>query len=337
MPPPEPTTPRRAAGQPLAARLERTVRKLSTLEGPWPEGESHEGERHIWQPAQLREAARWVEAEFRSEGYPVQREEYEVTRTGAPVRVWNLVAEVRGTTRPEEILVVGAHYDSRVGMLTPRTHGPPRPWLTGTPGANDNASGVAVLLALARTFAGHPQARTLRFVAFVNEEPPFFQQDDMGSVVHARRAHQRGDKIIGMLALETLGYYTALPETQRYPFPTFWRFPTTGDFVSFLSTSGSSEFTQQAAALYPEHQPGGSMPRVIPLSLVAVVDQIAWSDDWSFTREGYPAFCVTDTAHQRYVCYHRACDTAEKLSYDKMAGISRGLEVVLRALANPAP
>jgi hypothetical protein len=334
-PPPAPTIPKAVRGDALAARLERTVRTLSTLRSPWRNGEIHEGERHVWQPAQLLRAAEWIEGELRACGYDVRREKYQVTRTGSPVEVWNLIAEQRGDELPAEYLIVGAHYDSRVGMLTPRTHGPPRPWLTGTPGANDNASGVAVMLALAREFAGHPQQRTLRFVAFTNEEPPFFQQDDMGSVVHARGCRQRGENVQGMISLETLGYYTDLADTQRYPFPNLQSLPTTGDFVGFLSTWKSRRFATWAESTYPYKETGEAGPRVVGVSIPAFIPQIAWSDDWSFTREGYDAFCVTDTAHQRYYCYHRTCDTAEKLSYGKMAGITRGLTQMLKCLANP--
>jgi Zn-dependent M28 family amino/carboxypeptidase len=333
-PPPEPTIPKRTAGDALATRLERTVRKLSTLKSPWTEGENHEGERHVWQPAQLRAAAEWIEGEFRGMGYEVRRENYTVPVRGQPVPVWNIIVERRGKARADEWLVVGAHYDTKVGMLTPRSHGPPRPWLTGTPGANDNASGVAVLLALAREFAGRPQERSVRFVAFTNEEPPFFQTDEMGSSVHARGCRARGENVLGMISLETLGYYTDLADTQRYPFPKLSDLPTTGDFVGFVSNQGSRRFLGKAAAAYPFREPGRAEPRILAMSIPGIIPQIAWSDDWAFTREGIPALAVTDTAHQRYGCYHRACDTAEKLNYGKMAHLARGMVKVIGTLAN---
>lgn len=327
VPPPQPKVPPTAVRTPLERQLARTVRHLSTLHvGEWPEGQSHPGERHIWQYAQLVAAAEWIEAEFRDAGYSVHREPYQVNGK----TVWNIIAERRGTELAGEIFVVGAHYDTRVAMDTPRTHGPPRPWRTGTPGANDNASGVAVVLALAREFAGKPQQRTLRFAMFVNEEPPFFRTDEMGSVVHVQGCKKRGEKIVGMISAETLGYYTEFPDTQRYPFPNVLGLPTTANYVSFISNFGSRRFLHLAASKYP----ADAQPPLVPLAIPEVIPQIAWSDDWSFTREGMQAIAVTDTAHQRYACYHCACDTAEKLDYHKMAGVTRGLVKVVVALAN---
>jgi Iap family predicted aminopeptidase len=114
---------------------------------------------------------------------------YEISLYGIEGReCYNLEAEITGSEKPDEIVIISAHYDS----------------LEGTPGANDNATGVAALLALARAFADSKPERTLRFVAFVNEEPPFFQSDDMGSFIYARRCRERNENVVAMLSLETI-------------------------------------------------------------------------------------------------------------------------------------
>jgi Zn-dependent M28 family amino/carboxypeptidase len=158
------------------------------------------GERNVARHArELAKAADYIDAELRAAGFTVRRQEYTVSGTTCA----NLEVEIQGTTRPEDIVIVGAHYDSVIG----------------TPGANDNGSGVAALLGLARRFAGHKIERTLRFVAFVNEEPPYFQTEEMGSLVYARRCRKRGEKVTAMLALETIGYYNDAPNSQNYPQP----------------------------------------------------------------------------------------------------------------------
>ena len=108
-----------------------------------------------------------------------------------------------GGLYPPPIIIIGAHYDS----------------VFGSPGANDNGTGVAAMLALARRFARAKPKQTLRFVAFVNEEPPYFLSGEMGSQVYARRCKERGDKISAMISLETIGYFSDAPGSQTYPSP----------------------------------------------------------------------------------------------------------------------
>src|SRR5687768_4929247 len=154
------------------------------------------GERNVWRYDNLQRAAEYIEGKFTRYGYEARRQTYEVSR----VPVSNIESSRTGTSHPDEIVLLGAHYDT----------------VSGCPGANDNGTGVAALLELSRRFAGVPQARTIRFVAFVNEEPPFFHTDTMGSVVHARAARARGDNIVAMMALETMGYYSTEKGSQTY-------------------------------------------------------------------------------------------------------------------------
>jgi Zn-dependent M28 family amino/carboxypeptidase len=224
----------------------------------------------------------------------------------------NIETEIRGS-RPE-IVVIGAHYDS----------------VFGSPGANDNASGVAALLALARRFAGKPAAQTLRFVAFVNEEPPYFQTEQMGSFVYASRCKARGDRIFAMISLETIGYFSDKPGSQSYPSPGLGAFyPRTGNFIGFVGNFGSRALVRRAIGLFREQgkvpSEGAALPSFIP--------GVAWSDQWSFWQCGYPAIMITDTAPFRYPHYHESTDTPDKLEYDRFALVVSGMEKVIAELA----
>src|SRR5262249_6861138 len=142
----------------------------------------------------------------------------------------NLEAEIHGTTHAEEIVVVGAHYDSALD----------------SPGADDNASGVAAILALARSFGRSQPARTLRFVAFANEEPPHFWTDDMGSLVYAKRSQRLQERLVAMLSVESVGFYTTAPASQRYPAGLGLLYPSTGDFVAFVGNMRSRPLVHEA-------------------------------------------------------------------------------------------
>jgi len=268
------------------------------------------GERNVRnRPAELTKATAYIESEIQKAGYKVDRQEYDVSG----VTCCNLAAEARGRTLPDEIVVIGAHYDTALG----------------TPGADDNTSGVAGVLALARRFAGHPSPRTIRFVAFVNEEPPWFQTDKMGSRVYARRCRQRGEKIVAMLSLEMLGYYSDAPDSQKYTPPLDKLYPSKGNFIGFIGNVGSRDLVHQAIGAFREGESFPSEGATLPESLPGV----GWSDHWSFWQEGYPAIMVTDTAIYRNPHYHCADDTPDKLDFDRMARVVRGLEKVAQRLA----
>jgi len=267
------------------------------------------GERNLFLPAKLDAATQYIRSAFGAFGYEVTEQEFTVE--GKTVR--NLAVELRGTSRPGEIVIVGAHYDS-VG---------------GCPGANDNASGVAAVLALARRAQQQDFARTVRFVAFVNEEPPFFTGDTMGSRVYARAARARKENIVAMLSLETIGYYSDAPKSQAYPAPFGLLYPDTGNFITFVSNYRSRALLHQVVAAFRENTPfpseGAAAPEWVP--------GVGWSDHWSFWKEGYPGVMVTDTAPFRYPHYHTPQDTPDKLDYPRMARVISGLSRVLDALA----
>ncbi len=222
-----------------AAELRRHVERLSATIG----------ERNVLRrPRGLTEAADYVEAQWARAGYKVARQEYDVSG----VTCCNLEGESRGSVQPEEIVIVGAHYDSAFG----------------SPGANDNASGVAAVIELAGRFAGRKTDRTLRLAAFVNEEPPYFQTEQMGSWVYARRCRQRGEKVVAMLSLETIGYYDESPGSQKYPPPFGLLYPSMGNFIGFVGNTRSGSLVRRAVGLFRQNEPfpseGGALPEAIP-------------------------------------------------------------------------
>lgn len=285
--------------QSLADDLRRDVTKLATDIGP----------RHVYAPAALNNARNWLHGELEAAGYSVTEQTYEADGEA----VANLIAELPGTATADRILVIGAHYDS----------------IPGCPAANDNGSGIAALLALARHFADAPQPLTLRFVAFVNEEPPWFHSELMGSYVYAKSCHDRGDDIIGMLALETMGYFDDQPGSQHYPKPVNLLYPDTGNFIAFVGNLSSDKLTRRTIQAFRHHATFPSEAATLP----AGIEGAGWSDHWSFWQFGYPAVMVTDTAPFRYPHYHLASDTPDKLDYERFARVVDGLAVTIRDLA----
>ncbi len=230
------------------------------------------GERNALHPEALAAAAAWIEAELRAAGYAPERE---TVSADGPERC-NVEAEHRGAGAPDEIVVGGAHYDSA----------------RGTPGANDDGTGVVALLALARSTAGEVTRRTVRFVAFVNEEPPYFATPRMGSAIYAARSAERREKITAMLSLEMLGGYDEREHSQHYPFPLDLFFPDHGDFIAFVGNVDSRALVRQSVGAF---RAGASFPSegaALPTGTTAA----DWSDHRSFWARGYPALMVTDTA-----------------------------------------
>jgi Zn-dependent M28 family amino/carboxypeptidase len=267
------------------------------------------GERNVVLYTGLVAAVEYLETALADLGYEVERQEYTV----AGKTCVNLAAEIPGTDLPEKIIVVGAHYDSVIHC----------------PGANDNGTGVAATLALARALKGSTPRRTVRFVLFVNEEPPYFQRAEMGSRVYAKACRERGENITAMFSLETIGYYSDEPGSQHYPPPLGLVYPSTGNFIAFVGNYGSRDLVRQAIGSFRRHaqfpSEGGAPPGFIP--------GIGWSDHWAFWKEGYDGVMVTDTAPFRYPHYHRDTDTPDRIDYERTARVVDGLEAVIAELA----
>ena len=268
------------------------------------------GERNVWRPEAMAAAAGYIQEILEGAGYTVNVQPF----TSRGLTVNNIEAALPGHGAADEIIVVGAHYDSVVDC----------------PGADDNASGVAALLELARLLAGSTLPRTVRFVAFANEEAPFFYGDEMGSNRYAIRAQAQDERIEAMLSLETMGYYTDEPRTQKYPFPFSYFYPDTGNFVGFVGNFFSRPLVRKAIGAFRATTAFPSEGVAAPSGM----EGIHWSDHWSFWQAGYPAIMVTDTAPFRYPHYHEASDTPQQIDYTGMARVTGGLAEVVGVLAS---
>jgi Zn-dependent M28 family amino/carboxypeptidase len=294
-----PLTPAESA---LAVTLRRDIHELA----------GKIGERNVVKHAELKQAADYVEAELCVAG-PVARQTYSADHRPCD----NLEVEIRGASAPGEIVVVGAHYDS----------------VRDCPGANDNASGVAGLLALARSLSKSAPARTLRLVAFVNEEPPHFRTDEMGSRVYAGRCKERGENVVAMLSLETIGCFSDEPESQKYPAPLGLFYPSQGNFIAFVGNFSSRSLVRRCVGVFRTQAAFPSEGAAVP----AFLPGVGWSDHESFWENGYPAVMVTDTAPFRYPHYHQKGDTPDKIDYERCARVVAGVERVVRDLAAITP
>ena len=268
------------------------------------------GERNLYRYAALEAAARYISTLFESIGYQPNLQSFKVQgRT-----VSNIEVVKAGTDRPDEIVVVGAHYDSVVG----------------SPGANDNATGVAGVLELARILRPQQLSRSVHFVAFVNEEPPYSYTNAMGSRRYAERAASTGERITAMLSLETIGYYSDEGDSQHYPFPFGHFYPDKGNFIGFVGNLQSRKLVRRAIASFRSHAQFPSEGLAAP----GWVTGIGWSDHWSFWKSGYSGIMVTDTALFRYPQYHSSADRPGIIVYDSFARVVHGLEGVVRDLAS---
>jgi Zn-dependent M28 family amino/carboxypeptidase len=278
----------------LADRLQTHVRYLA----------EETGERNAFRYASLEQARRYIESVFTRAEYQVRHDSYEISgRT-----YHNVIAELAGSEN--RVIVIGAHYDTA----------------PGTPGADDNASGVAALLELARSLRRFSPGPAIRWIAFTLEEPPYFGSALMGSRVHARKCRQRGERVAGMLSLEMLGYYCDLPGSQEYPLPFLsWLLPDRGNFIALAGNLRSWRLVRKVAGRMAKA--GG-----IPIEHVALpVPGAGLSDNRSFWEEGYPALMITDTAFFRNPHYHARSDLPETLDDARMAAVVRALEKAIRA------
>ena len=229
-------------------------------------------------------------------------------------RCFNLEITQSGTAQKDQILLIGAHYDT----------------VLGSPGANDNGSGVAALIELSRLFAGLELPMTVRFVAFVNEEPPFFATELQGSMVYAHMARRRGDDIRLMVCLETMGCYSDKPGSQSYPSLFKFFYPDRANFIGFVSNFRSWSAMRRLAAAFRR---GSDFP-LETTAMFPFVPGVSWSDHRSFWVQGFRAVMVTDTAFYRYPHYHAASDTPDRLDYSSLSRVTLGLHSALAELAD---
>lgn len=268
------------------------------------------GERNVVFFKNFHHAADFIETSFKDLGFKPKRQPF----NALGLTCYNIEIEILGKKNKDEILIIGAHYDSALN----------------SPGANDNATGVAALLHLARMFAKKEPSQTVRFVAFANEEAPFFRTPQMGSAVYAKRCKDHKENIIGMLCLETIGYFSDEEGSQRYPFPIGFLYPSIGNFIGFVSNISSRSLLKKAIALFRKHSHYPSQAGAFP----GFVPGIGWSDQWAFWQQGYQAIMITDTAPFRYPYYHTVQDTVDKIHYEHLTRVVMGLEKALTEFLN---
>lgn len=321
----------------LAELLKKDVNVLAEEIGP----------RNMANYESCKAAGTWIEKMFRDAGYQPMVQEYKVAKT-SPKSIsglasvlnysfhlpfssyWNnwpsasinrdkvyknISVELKGITKPEEIIVIGAHYDSAP--------------VNGCAGADDNASGIASVIELARQFSNKKFDRTIRFVAFANEEPPFFQTNGMGSYVYAKECKDKKENIVAMISMESIGYYSDKEDSQKYPPGLKYFYPRKGNFIALLGNRSSSKFVKYSAKFFRENvnypYESAALPQFVP--------GVSWSDQWAFWKFGYSAIMVTDTAPFRNKNYHHATDSLETLDFEKMAVVVDGVGKMLEDMS----
>ncbi len=288
---------------PLESEIARRSKELVTV---MAEGI---GERSIRTVENLNACADFIEATFEDLGYSVVSQHFEYRKI--PMR--NVIAELPGTESGGKVLVLGAHYDTVIGC----------------PGADDNATGVAALLELARLLKGKRFKHTIRFVAFANEESNGDGPELMGSYHYARSCHEAGDDLVGMISLEMLGSYSDEEGSQKYPFPFNLFYPSKGNFIGFVGNIDSGDFVRSVVGTFRAAVD-------FPAEGVAAPDRfqdINRSDHWGFWQFGYPALMATDTSNFRYEHLHTAEDTTEQVDFERMSRVIHGMLQVTEKLA----
>ncbi len=257
------------------------------------------GERHLWRDTSLDQSAEYIESVLTSLKYPVWRQTYPCYGKS----VSNLIAEKPGAG--EGLVILGAHYDT----------------VPGTPGADDNASAVAGLLELARLCQGMTYEKTLAFAAFANEEPPCFGSANMGSMVYARHLRSKGTRVVVMICLEMIGYFTE-KRIQNYPLPGMGLFyPREADYIGVVGNFRSRRYVTLVKRGIRKH----SSLNARSLTGPEFFGGINLSDHSSFWRHGYQGIMVTDTSFFRNRHYHQATDSIETLDFERMGEVVRGL------------
>lgn len=268
------------------------------------------GSRSVFEYEKLTAAGDYIADELRSMGYRPETQDYLYQdRTFR-----NIIVTIHGRKAPEEVIIIGAHYDT----------------VFSTPGADDNASGVAALLEMCRILRNDEPGRTLKLIFFTLEEPPIFRSPYQGSVVYARAARQRGEKITAMVCLEMIGYYSERKGDQGFPFPLMAAFySTTPNFIAVVGNIASRYLVGRVSQSL---RSTGTIA-VESLTAFGLIPGVDLSDHRSFWDEGYPAVMITDTAFYRNPNYHTGGDTIETLDFRYLSALLEALVKMARDLA----
>ncbi|HET6459976.1 MAG TPA: M28 family peptidase [Syntrophales bacterium] len=285
-------------------KLHRHVKELSAMIGS----------RSVHEYDNIEEAKEYIVSWLYSWGYTPLLQTY----TYKGKKYSNIIAQIEGVKNPGEIVVIGAHYDS--------AH--------GTPGADDNASGVAVLLEICRALRGYSPDKTLRLIFFVNEEPPLYTSHQMGSYVYAKYVKGIGENITGMICLEMVGYYSNEEGGQSFPLPFMSKiYPTTPNFVAVVGNLSSRGLVRQVRNSI---RAGSKIP-IETLTAMSFIPGVDFSDHRSFWKMGYPAVMITDTAFYRNPNYHTETDTINTLDFNRMTELLKGLVQTAQDLTSSPP
>ena len=267
------------------------------------------GIRHHDRGDSLSASADYIAKSFEKLGFKPRLQQFEFA--GVPMHNVEVIIPGRKLAK---YVVIGAHYDT----------------VPHTPGADDNASGVAALLELARRLIDTRPDCTICLVAFANEEDNGGAWEGMGSYAHARGLKERGIDVVGMISLEMLGYFDQSEGSQKYPFPFNLFYPTTGNFIGFVGNTKSADFVRFCLRQF-------RLAASVPSEGVAAPERfsdIARSDHWSYWQHDYPALMVTDTSNFRNPHLHTMQDTSDSLNFDSMTRVVKGIEAVVLKLAN---
>jgi Zn-dependent M28 family amino/carboxypeptidase len=246
----------------------------------------------------MEEAARYIFQELQKAGFTAWKEPFQWEGR------WfnNIVAEKKGLTSPDHLLILGAHYDT----------------VPGSPGADDNASAVAVLLEVAKQVQGAALSSSVRFVAFGLEEYGY-----VGSTYHAKRTRDRAEKIIGMISLEMLGFTGPKQKYPLYINPKF--FPNVGDFIGVVGNERSKGLLEEVRRVFKAFVPKLPSEFIVVPGNGEGLEEVRLSDHSPFWDQGYPALLVTDTAFLRNPNYHLPGDTMETLDFEFMRKVAVGV------------
>ncbi len=290
-----------------AARLEKDVRAFSERFRP-----------RDWEhPENLDRAAAYIKHELTAAGAVVTEQVFdfeEWDRRNKKVKrgpYRNVIASFGPETG--ERVVIGAHYDA----------------FGEYPAADDNASGAAGLLELARLLGKSPPPLRTELVAYTTEEPPYFATEHMGSAVHAASLKKLGVKVRGMISLEMIGYFSDEPNSQSYPTPLLrLYYPSRGDFITVTGNPANAALTRRVKKAM---RSGGVS--VYSVTAPVFIPGIDYSDHASYWEQGYPGVMVSDTAFYRNKEYHKWGDTADRLDYKRMAQVVEGAFAAVHDLA----
>ena len=269
------------------------------------------GERSVRVPENLEKTAAYITSFYQDIGVAVESQAYSY----AELPLDNIVAEIAFRADPKHRFLIGAHYDS----------------VSGTVGADDNASAVAVQLEVARHLAEQKGTNTLdlavKFVSFALEEPPVYGTRHMGSRVYAKMARTQKEKIDGMICLEMVGYTCKESGCQHYPFPLmFMGYPKQGNFIGIVNNFKSRGFARGLVEQFQKNQQLPVVKLTVPFN-GWIMPAVRLSDHASFWDQGFKAVMLTDSAFFRNPYYHTAADTMDKLDFEFMAEVVESLVI----------